>query len=98
MLPAVRRCEVVLGKLGVLMLRHAVAVWLGRWSNFLRRMSATIAVVSQSFKGVFGHYEEMADLRCERSIDQHELRAHSKPTGIGMIGCNNHVRDIGSRP
>ena len=63
MLPACRRYEVVLGKLGVLMLRHAVVAWLGKWSHFLRRTSAALAVAFQSFKGAFGHYEEVPDLR-----------------------------------
>ena len=63
MLPAFRRCELVVGRLGVLMLRHAVVVWLGKWSNFSRRTSAAITVAFQSFKGVFGHYVEVPDLR-----------------------------------
>ena len=63
MLPAFPRCDVVLGKLGLLMFRHAVVVWLGEWSNSLPRMSATTTVVFQSFEGVFGHYEEVPDLR-----------------------------------
>ena len=61
--PAFRRCEVVLGKLSALMLRHAVVVWLGKRSSFLRHTSAAITAAFQSFKGVFGHYEEVPDLR-----------------------------------
>jgi hypothetical protein len=45
------------------MLRHAVVVWLGKRSSFLRPTSAAVTAAFQSFKGVFGHYEEMPDLR-----------------------------------
>lgn len=98
MLPAFRTYELVLGKLGVLMIGNAEVVWLGRWNNFLRRTSAAITVAFQSFKGVFGHYEEVPYLRRQHRIDQYELRTHSKPRVIERIGCENHVRDIGTRP
>jgi hypothetical protein len=45
------------------MLRHAVIVWLGKRSSFLRPTSAAVTAAFQSFKGVFGHYEEMPDRR-----------------------------------
>ena len=63
MLAAFQRGEVVLGKLSVLMLRHGVVVWLGKRSSFLRHRPAAITAAFQSFKSVFGHYEEMPDLR-----------------------------------
>jgi len=72
------------------MLRHAVVVWLGAWSYFLRRKSAAITIAFQPFKGVFGHREEVPDLSRKRSIDQYELRAHSKPRSIKEIECHNH--------
>ena len=61
--PAFRRCEVVLGKLSALMFRHAVVVWLGMRSSFLQPTCAAVTAALKSFKGVFGHYEEMPDLR-----------------------------------
>ena len=90
MQPAFRRSEVVVGNLAVLMLRHAVVVWLGPSSYFVRRKSAAITIAFQPFKGVFGHREEVPDLSRKRSIDQYELRAHSKPRSIKEIECHNH--------
>jgi hypothetical protein len=60
---AVGRREVVLGKLGVLILDRAEVVWVGWWSNFQRRTSAAITVAFQPFKGVFGHNEEVPYVR-----------------------------------
>ena len=45
------------------MLRHAVVVWLGKQSSVLRHTSTAVTAAFKSFKGVFGHYEEMPDLR-----------------------------------
>ncbi len=63
MLLAFRRREVVVRKLDVLMLDQTEVVWLGWWSNFERRTSAAITVAFQSFKGVFGQYQEVPYLR-----------------------------------
>ena len=62
-LPGFRQCEVVLGKLDVLMLGQTEVGWLGRWSSILRRTSAAITVAFQSSKGVFWHYEDVPYLR-----------------------------------
>jgi hypothetical protein len=55
--------HIVVGKLGALMLDQAEVVWLEWCSNFQRRTSAAITVAFQSFKGVFGHHEELPYLR-----------------------------------